>query len=39
MMEIETYTWGVLPTEYQDSIENSIAREVTYIQDLLCKKP
>lgn len=39
MMEIETYTWGVLPSEYQESIETSIAREVTYIQDLLCKKP
>jgi hypothetical protein len=38
MMEIETYTWGVLPTEYQESIETSIAREVTFIQDLLCKK-
>ncbi len=38
MMEIETYTWGVLPSEYQESIETSIAREVTYIQDLLCKK-
>lgn len=39
MMEIETYTWGVLPSEYQESIETSIAREVKYIQDLLCKKP
>jgi hypothetical protein len=39
MMEIETYTWGVLPSEYQESIETSIAREVTFIQDLLCKKP
>ncbi len=39
MMEIETYTWGVLPSEYQESIETSIAREVTYIQDILCKKP
>ncbi|MHA8076560.1 metabolite traffic protein EboE [Aquirufa sp. TARAVU-A1A] len=39
MMEIETYTWGVLPSEYQESIETSIAREVSYIQDLLCKKP
>jgi hypothetical protein len=39
MMEIETYTWGVLPSEYQETIETSIAREVTYIQDLLCKKP
>lgn len=39
MMEIETYTWGVLPSEYQESIETSIAREVTYIQDLICKKP
>lgn len=38
MMEIETYTWGVLPLEYQESIETSIAREVKYIQDLLCKK-
>jgi hypothetical protein len=28
-----------LPSEYQESIETSIAREVTYIQDLLCKKP
>lgn len=39
MMEIETYTWGVLPTEYQESIETSIGREVKFIQDLLCKKP
>jgi hypothetical protein len=39
MMEIETYTWGVLPSEYQESIETSISREVTFIQDLLCKKP
>jgi len=39
MMEIETYTWGVLPTEYQEPIDTSIAREVTYIQELLCKKP
>lgn len=39
MMEIETYTWGVLPTEYQETIETSIGREVKFIQDLLCKKP
>lgn len=39
MMEIETYTWGVLPSEYQENIETSVAREITYIQELLCKKP
>ncbi len=39
MMEIETYTWGVLPSEYQENIETSVAREITYIQKLLCKKP
>ncbi|MFM1836878.1 MAG: hypothetical protein RJA04_1566, partial [Bacteroidota bacterium] len=39
MMEIETYTWGVLPAEYQENIETSVAREITYIQELLCKKP
>ena len=39
MMEIETYTWGVLPKEYQENIETSVAREITYIQELLCKKP
>lgn len=39
MMEIETYTWGVLPTAYQENIETSVAREITYIQELLCKKP
>ncbi len=38
MMEIETYTWGVLPAEFQEDIEKSIAREITYIQELLCKK-
>jgi len=39
MMEIETYTWGVLPEEYQQSIETSVAREITFIQEMLCKRP
>ena len=30
-MEIETYTWGVLPQEFQAPIEESIAREVNWV--------
>ena len=30
-LEIETYTWGVLPQEYQRPIEESIAREVNWV--------
>ncbi len=30
-MEIETYTWGVLPKDYQKPIEDSIAREVQWV--------
>jgi hypothetical protein len=34
-MEIETYTWGVLPTAYQVPIADSISREIKTIQELL----
>lgn len=34
-LEIETYTWGVLPTEFQVPMDQSISREIQYIQDLL----
>jgi hypothetical protein len=34
-LEIETYTWGVLPTAFQVPIADSISREIKTIQDLL----
>ena len=34
-LEIETYTWGVLPTEFQVPMDQSISREIQYIQGLL----
>jgi len=34
-LEIETYTWGVLPTEFQVPMDHSISREIQYIQGLL----
>lgn len=36
-LEIETYTWGVLPTEFQVPMDQSISREIQYIQGLLKK--
>jgi hypothetical protein len=36
-LEIETYTWGVLPTEFQVAMDQSISREIQYIQGLLKK--
>jgi hypothetical protein len=30
-MEIETYTWGVLPKEFQKPMEESIAREINWV--------
>jgi hypothetical protein len=32
-LEIETYTWGVLPSEFQKPIEESVAREVQWVLD------
>jgi hypothetical protein len=34
-LEIETYTWGVLPAAYQIPMADSISREIKTIQDLL----
>ena len=34
-MEIETYTWGVLPTEFQVPIHESIAREIEWVKSIL----
>ena len=34
-LEIETYTWGVLPSEFQKPIEESIAREVQWVLNQL----
>ncbi|MEA5403768.1 metabolite traffic protein EboE [Arcicella sp. DC2W] len=34
-LEIETYTWGVLPPEVQVPLNESIAREVTWVKGLL----
>ena len=34
-LEIETYTWGVLPPEIQVPLNESIAREVTWVKGLL----
>ena len=36
-LEIETYTWGVLPAEFQVPMDQSISREIQYIQGLLSK--
>lgn len=33
-LEIETYTWGVLPAEFQEAIEVSVAREIEFIRSL-----
>jgi hypothetical protein len=34
-LEIETYTWGVLPAAFQVPIADSISREIKTIQELL----
>jgi hypothetical protein len=34
-LEIETYTWGVLPPDFQVAMAESISREIKTIQDLL----
>lgn len=34
-LEVETYTWGVLPDEKKLPINNSIARELNWVKDLL----
>jgi hypothetical protein len=34
-LEIETYTWGVLPAAYQLPMADSISREIKTITDLL----
>jgi hypothetical protein len=34
-LEIETYTWGVLPPAFQVPMAESISREIKTIQDLL----
>lgn len=37
IMEIETYTWGVLPREMQTNIVHSISREINWVLDQLKK--
>ena len=34
-LEIETYTWAVLPSEFQAPIHESIAREIEWVKDIL----
>lgn len=34
-MEIETYTWGVLPSEFQVPIHESISREIEWVKAIL----
>lgn len=34
-LEIETYTWGVLPIEFQTPIHESIAREIEWVKAIL----
>jgi hypothetical protein len=34
-LEIETYTWAVLPTEFQAPIHESIAREIEWVKTIL----
>lgn len=34
-LEIETYTWGVLPTEFQAPLNESIIREINWVKGLL----
>lgn len=35
IMEIETYTWGVLPKNLQTTIVNSISREINWVKECL----
>ncbi len=37
-LEVETYTWGVLPTEMQKPIGESIVRELQWVEHILNKK-
>ncbi len=34
ILEVETYTWGILPSELQIPIQQSIARELNWVQDV-----
>ncbi len=34
-MEVETYTWGVLPIEFRTGLNESIIRELTWVKGLL----
>lgn len=34
-LEIETYTWGVLPTEFQAPLNESIIREINWVKGIL----
>jgi sugar phosphate isomerase/epimerase len=34
-LEIETYTWGVLPSEFQAPLNESIIREINWVKGLL----
>lgn len=34
-LEIETYTWGVLPTEFQAPLNESIIREINWVKSIL----
>jgi hypothetical protein len=38
-LEIETYTWSVLPAEFRDDLAASIEREYRWVLDHLCVKP
>jgi hypothetical protein len=38
-LEIETYTWSVLPAEFRHDLEGSIEREYRWVLDHLCVKP
>ena len=34
-LEIETYTWGVLPADYQYPLDESIIREIAWVKSIL----
>jgi hypothetical protein len=34
-LEIETYTWGVLPNEFKSALNDSIIREINWVKKLL----
>jgi sugar phosphate isomerase/epimerase len=38
-LEIETYTWSVLPPEFRDDLSASIEREFRWVLERLCGKP